>query len=73
MTENGIRIEFTYFLRSFQNNLGLWPTNLKKKKVETQSKEMFLIFRTTPSGVLQPLRWRFVDCVIHHERDVREE
>jgi len=24
-------------------------------------------------GVLQPLRWRCVECVIHHERDVREE
>jgi len=23
--------------------------------------------------LLQPLRWRCVDCVIHHERDVREE
>ena len=23
--------------------------------------------------VLQPLRWRCVKCVIHHERDVREE
>jgi len=23
--------------------------------------------------VLQPLRWRCVECVIHHERDVREE
>ena len=23
--------------------------------------------------LLQPLRWRYVDCVIHHERDVREE
>jgi len=23
--------------------------------------------------VLQPLRWCCVDCVIHHERDVREE
>ena len=22
---------------------------------------------------LQPLRWRSVDYVIHHERDVREE
>jgi len=22
---------------------------------------------------LQPLRWCCVDCVIHHERDVREE
>ena len=25
------------------------------------------------STVLQPLRWCYVDCVIHHERDVREE
>jgi len=23
--------------------------------------------------VLQPLRWRCVECAIHHERDVREE
>jgi len=23
--------------------------------------------------LLQPLRWRRVECVIHHERDVREE
>jgi len=23
--------------------------------------------------MLQPLQWRCVDCVIHHERDVREE
>jgi len=23
--------------------------------------------------VLQPLRWCCVDCMIHHERDVREE
>ena len=23
--------------------------------------------------LLQTLRWRCVDCVIHHERDVREE
>jgi len=23
--------------------------------------------------VLEPLRWCCVDCVIHHERDVREE
>jgi len=25
------------------------------------------------SNLLQPLRWRCVECVIHHERDVREE
>ena len=31
-----------------------------------------LIMRNVPC-VLQPLRWCCVDCVIHHERDVREE
>ena len=25
------------------------------------------------NNVLQPLRWCCVECVIHHERDVREE
>jgi len=25
------------------------------------------------SPLLQPLRWCYVDCMIHHERDVREE
>jgi len=24
-------------------------------------------------ATLQPIRWRCVECVIHHERDVREE
>jgi len=24
-------------------------------------------------ALLQPLRWCCVDCVIHHEQDVREE
>jgi len=28
-------------------------------------------YRNNP--LLQPLRWCNVDCVIHHERDVREE
>jgi len=23
--------------------------------------------------MLQPLRWRCVECVIHHDRDMREE
>jgi len=27
----------------------------------------------THGRLLQPLRWCCVDCVIHHERDVREE
>jgi len=23
--------------------------------------------------LLQPLRWHYVECVVHHEQDVREE
>jgi len=26
-----------------------------------------------PGPVLQPFSWRCVDCVIHHEQDVRED
>jgi len=32
-----------------------------------------LALHITVFVLLQPLRWRCVDCVIHHERDVREE
>jgi len=28
---------------------------------------------TSEQVVLQPVRWCCVDCVVHHERDVREE
>ena len=38
-----------------------WKAGLPKMK------RQFLL------ALLQPLRWRCVDCVIHHERDVREE
>jgi len=30
-------------------------------------------FSDTGLPLLQPLRWRCVECAIHHERDVREE
>jgi len=30
-------------------------------------------FIATLFALLQPLRWRCVECVVHHERDVREE
>ena len=36
------------------------------------SQETFYNCRTSLL-VLQPLRWCCVDCVIHHERDVRED
>ena len=31
------------------------------------------VARAAPSTMLQPLRWRCVECAVHHERDVREE
>jgi len=38
------------------------------------SKEMkLMVLYKKEMVVLQPLRWRCVDCVIHHGRDVREE
>jgi len=40
------------------------PIFLFKKKSK-KHEDLFLL--------LQPLRWCCVDCVIHHERDVREE
>jgi len=29
--------------------------------------------QTDSTVVLQPLRWRCIECVIHYERDVRDE
>ena len=31
------------------------------------------ISMTGPKVMLQPLGWRYVECAIHYERDVREE
>ena len=36
-------------------------------------KKLRLDFLAQSRALLQPLRWCCVDCVIHHERDVREE
>jgi len=33
----------------------------------------FLEVKFVTFPLLQPLRWRCVECAIHHERDVREE
>ena len=44
-------------------------------RVQPSHKESAIgVFRSKKVGMLlQPLRWCCVDCVIHHERDVREE
>jgi len=40
----------------------------------TQKEHAIGVVRCKKEGMLlQPLRWRCVDCVIHHKRDVREE
>ena len=42
--------------------------NLVEKKIDINKDGYVVMFI-----LLQPLRWRCVDCVIHHERDVRKE
>ena len=44
---------------------------VKKRRHSVTSNS--LLIRTPLLILLQPLWWRCVDCVIHHERDVREE
>ena len=46
-----------------------------KVRVESTTLRVTAIITFPSLGyvVLQPLRWCCVDCVIHHERDVREE
>jgi len=40
----------------------------------SQKEHAIGVVRCKKEGMLlQPLRWRCVDCVIHHERDVHEE
>jgi len=40
--------------------------------LKSMSQAMVLTFGIIKLILLQPLRWCCVDCVIHHERDVRE-
>jgi len=35
--------------------------------------DRFILRKGFVCMLLQPLRWRCVECAIHHERDVREE
>jgi len=40
----------------------------------TQKERAISVVRRKKEGMLlQPIRWRCVDCVIHHKQDVREE
>ena len=44
-----------------------WPCESHFPKMEQWSLQQWVKI------LLQPLRWRCVDCVIHHERDMRKE
>ena len=61
------------FFRSQQN--GAVTRMWRSCRVQLSHKERAIgVVRCKKEGMLlQPLRWRCVDCVIHHERDVREE
>jgi len=51
----------TRMLRSCQ----VWPSHKER---------VISVVRCKKEGMLlQPLRWRCADCMIHHKRDVREE
>ena len=39
------------------------------QKIQTK----YSLFKNFDLPLLKPLQWYCVDCVIHHERDVREE
>jgi len=59
--------------RSQQN--GAVTRMWRSYRVQPSRKESAIgMVRCKKEGMLlQPLQWRCVDCVIHHERDVREE
>ena len=59
--------------RSHQN--GAVTRMLRSCRVQPWLKERAIgAVRCKKEGMLlQPLRWHYVECVIHHERDVREE
>ena len=54
--------------------LVLWPGCGGRAEFSLHTKNVRSVwFVVKRRGVVAILRWRFVDCVIHHERDVREE
>ena len=47
---------------------------VRRMRRTTTDQDLSLVFcQMKTTVVLQPLRWCCVKCVIHHERDVREE
>jgi len=45
-----------------------WSRRQNRKTIELLKEQFCLMCM-----LLQPIRWRCIVCVIHHERDVREE
>jgi len=66
----------THDARDFQSQQGGAVTRVWVScRVQPSHKERAIgVVRCRKEGMLlQPLRWRCVDCVVHHEWDVREE
>ena len=49
------------------------PNTVASAEMSFSKLKLIKTFNRSHMTVLQPLRWYCVDCVIHHERDVREE
>jgi len=60
---------------SDRNKMVLWPGCGGRDKFRPSHKERAIgVVPCKKEGMLlQPLQWCCADCVIHHERDVREE
>ena len=59
---------------SDRNKMVLWPGCEGRAEFSLHTKSVICVVRCKKEGMLlQPLRWCCIDCVIHHERDVREE
>jgi len=63
------------FRISDRNKMVLWPGCGADARFSLHTKEHAIgVVRCKKEGMLlQPLRWRCDDCVIHHKRDVRKE
>ena len=67
---------FAHAARNFRSQQNGAVTRMWRScRVQPSHKERAIgVVRCKKDGMLlQPLRWCCVDCVIHHERDVREE
>jgi len=61
---------------SLRQKRAVFPAFLSREVILGQMRNIdihFIIYCKKEGVLLQPLRWRCVDCVIHHEPDLREQ